>query len=135
MKKPKNSEYAYGWMYYRAVRPTGIKNLDGSDNFKTLKIYNASDKDPELSLKIKGVQYVFVPRKPEPEHDVDLNPGDTFWAPISKDEIKMLVDQRLDAMKKAGKGSRAELRRAKRDFESQLKGMNVIRTVNEPTNE
>lgn len=135
MKKPQMSEYAYGWMYYRSIKPTGIKDMKGNDQFTTLKIYNASEKEPTLSLSIKGKQYVFVPRKPEPEHDPELKPGDMFWGPVSQDEIKMLTKQRTDAMKKQGKPSRADLRRAERDMKARLKGQNVIRTVNDPLNE
>lgn len=131
------SKYAYGWIHYRKLIP-GIKDLYGNPSLgEEIKIYNAVDRDPDLSLSIQREQYVWSPHDPEPDPEPDLSPGVRIFRKLTTAEIDQLVKSHVDKLAreaelKGERHDRAVRRAAEKNARKFAEGKCAVFTVTEP---
>jgi len=139
--KNKKNPYAYGWTYYRSNEPkSSVLNLSGEPDHEILRIYNATDKPPQVAISIQGKKYTLLLRSPEKDENPDLSPGTNVFADLTRAEISSLVSQEIKAAEEGypenGKAtreprklSRQEKRKIERDREKYYSRISVVKTI------
>lgn len=137
MNQNTRSLYAYGWLRYKKIL-TGILDLQGKPTLgEEIRIYNAVDRDPELSLSIKGEKYVWSPHDPEPDPTPELPVGTRYYRRLSATEAAELakkhVEGLVDKTRAEGKPTGRSIRRAaERNAKKFVKGRCAVFTITEP---